>query len=152
CYSRDSKGNITRPHVVFNDERETHDTDHSATILKGGSLYQTGALKRIFLVDSVVSTPPFDANLLLQESSELKPGGIDLFASKIKEGYDAVAWLTFPFFWDSKEQEEWARKQVGDEVSSGEGIFGSMFMITKEGIEKLLEQDLFPRTATCKLE
>lgn len=144
--------------VCFNDGRSLDGEDYSLADTKGiemcslpASGYETGALVQAFKVFSGV-----DYYLLMHDSCTLRPDGVDLFLEKMGDKNQAIAWLTFPLFFDNQQQQDWVlshvlmRKDIADGECS-EGIFGSILMISRTAIETLYDKDLFPTVPTEKL-
>ena len=91
----------------------------------------------------------YHSYLFLQDSLR---GNVDDVVAPFRDvGAEAVAWGSFPMFFDDDYQRKWVLEQYPGRTVPRRGIFGPIFYATRKAMRKLEDRRLFPQTPPNKL-
>jgi hypothetical protein len=91
--------------------------------------------------------------LFLQDSVLIKDKNwLEAFESRISFGVGCVPWLGFPMQWNSQEQIDWVEDKFKTLDWPPTGVFGPMFMATREALNDLEKRGYLDNIPSCKTE
>lgn len=124
--------------VVVNNGEFISDLDEIQLMNKVGG-YAIGALFATYKYYS-----QHDGYLLIQDSLFIKDKNfLKEFERKSKLGFGAIAWLTFPIFFDSEEQKQYLIDIFGVDGCSNFGVFGPIIYLKNKTISKFIKENYY---------